>query len=74
MKKIHLKKQKHPILHIIETNQKYTQNTIIQLNTTQITLEPTDKVTLKDNYLIIGDETEPESIININQIIYITQQ
>ena len=74
MKKIRLKKQKHPILHIIETNQKYNQNTIIQLNTTQITLEPQDKVTLKENYLIIGDESEPESIININQIIYISQQ
>ena len=74
MKKIRLKKQKHPILKIIETNQKYTQNTVIQLNTTKITLEPQDKVTVKDNYLIIGEEQEPESIININQIIYVSQQ
>lgn len=74
MKKINMKKIKHPILRIIEANQKYSQNTVIQLNTTQITLEPSDKVTLKDNYLIIGEETEPESIININQIIFISQQ
>lgn len=74
MKKINLKKEKHPILKIIETNQNYTQNTIIQLNTTKITLEPNDKANIKDNYLIIGDEEEPDTIININHIIYVSQQ
>lgn len=74
MKKINLKKEKHPILKIIETNQNYTQNTIIQLNTTKITLEPNDKANIKENYLIIGDEEEPDTIININHIIYVSQQ
>jgi len=72
IKKI-IKRQKHPILQVIYSNQKYSQNTTITLNTTKITLEPTDTVTLKDNYIIIGDPKEPESIININHIIYISQ-
>lgn len=74
MKKIQFKKQNHPILSMIKNNQNNNKNTLIQLNTTQITLEPHDKVTLNDDYLIIGDEEEPESIVNINQIIIIAKQ
>lgn len=66
-------KKEDIVSKILSLNKEYNQNTVIQLSSKQrITFECTDDFEVVNGFIIQGSVNEPETIINLNEVVYIT--